>query len=168
MAAGVEWAGGYARQADADLRLYDRLRPDTSAPDCQKLMLLQMACEKLAKAHLCDIGTDPAVLQTSHAYVAGTLPYLLQQVAARSGYSRRRVAAVLRSAAHLCREIELLAPAVKRGGQRPDDCEYPWEDAAGDLRVPLDWSFAPTRLLAQPAGRAFLRLVRAAIDELAP
>ncbi|MGP0063486.1 MAG: hypothetical protein ACLQGP_07810 [Isosphaeraceae bacterium] len=39
---------------------------------------------------------------------------------------------------YLAREIEVLAPAVKRGGQRPDNCEYPWEDDAGTLHVPLD------------------------------
>ena len=168
MATGDDWAAGYARQADADLRLFDRLWPDPGVPDCQKLMLLQMACEKLAKAHLCDTGTDPAVVQTSHAYTAGTVPDLAHQTALRVGYGRRRAAGVYRFAHRLAGEIELLTPSVTRAGQRPDNCEYPWEDAAGDLHVPLDWSFAPTRLLTQPAGRAFLRLVRAAVDELVP
>jgi len=58
----------------------------------------------------------------------------------------------------------MLAPAVKRGGQRPDNCEYPWEDAGGELHVPLDWSFAPANLLVAPAGRTFLKLVRESID----
>ena len=43
-------------------------------PQCHKLLLLQMACEKLAKAHLIKGGRDPNTLQSSHATVAGTLP----------------------------------------------------------------------------------------------
>jgi hypothetical protein len=108
------------------------------------------------------------VLQTSHAYTAGTLPVVVHRTAVRLNYGRKRITSIVRFAARLCREIELLTPSVTRAGQRPDNCEYPWEDAAGDLHVPLDWSFAATRLLAQPAGRVFFRLVRAAIDELIP
>lgn len=168
MATGDEWATGYARQADADLRLFERLRPDAAVPACQKMMLLQMACEKLAKAYLCDTGADPAVLQTSHAYIAGTLPAVVYQTAVARNYSPQRLAGLTPFVRHLGREIELLTPSVTRAGQRPDNCEYPWENGNGDLHVPLDWSFAATRLLAQPAGRVFLTLVRAAIDELVP
>jgi hypothetical protein len=60
----------------------------------------------------------------------------------------------------------VLAPAVKRGGVRPDNCEYPWEDDAGLLHVPLDWSFYPAQLIIIPAGRTFLKLVRCAIERL--
>lgn len=168
MATGADWAVGYARQADADLRLFDRLRADPSVPDCQKLMLLQMACEKLVKGDLCALGSDPATLQTSHAYISGTLPLVVHRTAVRLNYDRRRVANIGRFAVRLCGEIELLTPSVTRAGQRPDNCEYPWENGNGDLHVPLDWSFAGTRLLAQPAGRVFLTLVRAAVDELVP
>jgi hypothetical protein len=52
---------------------------------------------------------------------------------------------------HLAREIELLSPAVTDDGQRPDNCEYPWEDAGAQLHVPLDWTFAPSGLLTAPA-----------------
>ncbi|MBX9581652.1 MAG: hypothetical protein K2X87_15225 [Gemmataceae bacterium] len=168
MATRDEWAAGYARQADADLGLFERVWPDAAVTTCHKLLLLQMACEKLVKAYLCDSGSDPAVLQTSHAYTAANLPDVVQEAAVRVGYRGSRLRQVVGFAQRLAGEIELLAPAVKRGGQRPDNCEYPWEDAGGVLHVPPDWSFAPTRLLAQPAGRVFLRLVRAAIDELVP
>jgi hypothetical protein len=41
---------------------------------------------------------------------------------------------------HLAKEIEVLNPAVRRDGQRLDNCEYPWE--FGDLVIsPLDWGF---------------------------
>ena len=72
MAAGGEWSKGYARQADADLRTFEALQ-SSPLPECHKLQFLQMACEKLVKAHLCGKGTDPASLQKSHNYVAGTL-----------------------------------------------------------------------------------------------
>jgi len=68
---------------------------------------------------------------------------------------------------HLAREIELLAPAVKRGGLRPDNCEYPW-DEGGTLRVPIDWRFSSSALLTSPAGRTFLKLIQHAIDQLVP
>jgi hypothetical protein len=62
----------------------------------------------------------------------------------------------------------VLAPAVKRGGHRPDNCEYSWEDVNNELHIPLEWSFAPAQLLIIPAGRTFLRLIRFAIRELQP
>jgi hypothetical protein len=97
-----------------------------------------MACEKLVKAHLCWKGTDPATLQDSHAYVAKTLPTVLRQEATFVNFTRGHVREIFRHARHLAQEIDVLAPAVKRGGQRPDNCEYPWEDDDGTLRVPLD------------------------------
>jgi len=66
----------------------------------------------------------------------------------------------------LASEIEVLAPAVTRNGQRPDNCEYPWEDAGAVLHVPLDWTFTPSELLVQHAGRSALKLIVGAIDRL--
>jgi hypothetical protein len=166
MATHAEWAKGYARQALADYDVYQKLQPQ-EVPEGHKLLFLQMACEKLVKAHLCGTGTDPATLQTSHAYVAKPLPVLLRQHATLINFTGPKARAALQYAKHLCQEIELLAPAVRRGGNRPDNCEYPWEDAAGMLHVPLDWAFTPSQLLAQPQGRTFLKLVRSAIDRLA-
>jgi hypothetical protein len=82
MATSDQWSHGYARQADADFKMFQLYwspeAPSTIA-ECHKLLFLQMACEKLVKAHLCGQGKDPAALQTSHAYVAGTLPVILRQ-----------------------------------------------------------------------------------------
>ena len=79
MATNAEWAVGYARQAGADFATYLELQGNSSIPQCHKLQFLQMACEKLVKAHLIAGGTDPKTLQTSHAYVAGTLPVVIRQ-----------------------------------------------------------------------------------------
>ena len=122
------------------------------------------AAEKLAKAHLCAGGTDPGALQTSHAYIAKTLPVVIRQQIAFAGSGIKNPQWVYEHAKHLAHEIELLAPAVKRGGDRPDNCEYPWQDDNGALHLPLDWTFTPSRLLLAPAGVTFLKLVRHAID----
>lgn len=77
MATNTEWSHGHARQADADFNMFQRLAsPDgtTGFLECHKLQFLQMACEKLVKAHLCGEGSNPIGLQTSHAYVASALP----------------------------------------------------------------------------------------------
>lgn len=168
MATNAEWSHGYARQADADFKLFQELESTSSVEMCHKLQFLQMACEKLVKSHLCGEGIDPNTLQTSHAYVANTLPVVLRQAAIALNFKGKHARWVLQHARHLSHEIEVLAPAVKRGGQRLDNCEYPWEDGKGELHVPLDWSFAPMQLLEIPAGRTFLKLVRFAISELMP
>ena len=50
MATSAEWATGYARQADADFKTFEAVQ-DLSIPECHRLLFLQMACEKLVKAH---------------------------------------------------------------------------------------------------------------------
>ncbi len=165
MATQADWAAMYARQADADFNTLESLQ-QISIPECHKLQFLQMACEKLVKAHLCGSGTDPAALQTSHAYVSKTLPLVLRQQASAVNFVGARARQALTHARHLAQEIEVLAPAVDRGGQRPDNCEYPWEDNDGTLRSPLEWSFQPSQLIVMPAGRTILKLIRGAIDRL--
>lgn len=164
MSTGHEWARAYARQASADLETWNILQGQQAVPTCHKLLFLQMACEKLTKSHLCQAGSDPRYLQTSHAYIAKNLPIVIRQQMAELGDSVKGKDWVLQHAKHLAQEIEMLAPAVRRGGQRPDNCEYPWEDAGGQVHVPLDWSFAPANLLIAPAGRTFLKLIREAIN----
>lgn len=80
--ASAYWSVGYARQADADFNTFQFLQQaQGDVPQCHQLQFLQMACEKLVKAYLCGEGTDPATLQSSHAYVASTLPIVLRQQA---------------------------------------------------------------------------------------
>jgi len=165
MATSAGWAKDFARQADADFQTFEKMQT-LDVPECHKLQFLQMACEKLVKAHLCGRGTDPATLQTSHGYVAKNLPLVLQQQAASVSLRGGKAKEALNHAHRLAREIELLAPAVKRGGQRLDNCEYPWEDDARILHVPLDWSFQASQLIVMPPGRTILKLIRGAIDRL--
>jgi len=161
----TQWVTAFARQAHADLETWARLKGDAHVPECHRLLFLQMACEKLTKAHLCKSGADPKGIQTSHAYIAKNLPVVVRQLLGL-GFSVRNPNWVQTSSKLLSNEIELLAPAVRRGGQRPDNCEYPWEDVGGQLHSPLDWTFPTSRLLLSPNGRTFLKLIRAAIARL--
>ncbi len=167
MATAAEWSGGYARQANADFNLFQTLQAEV-AEQCHRLQLLQMACEKLAKAHLCGTGADPAGVQTSHAYVAKTLPVILKQTAIALNFTGPQSTAAIKLATRLAKEIELLSPAVNANGKRPDNCEYPWEDDTGTLHSPLDWAFTPSDLLTVRAGRTVLKLIREAIKRLLP
>jgi len=166
MATPDEWTAGYARQAGADFATFLLLLEMGTVPQCHKLQFLQMACEKLVKAHLISGGDDPAKLQSSHTRVAGTLPVVIRQQLIISKVGTHNATWNMQHARLIAEEIELLAPAVKRGGSRPDNCEYPWEDAAGSLHVPVDWRFKPSDLLLAKAARTFLKLVREAISRL--
>lgn len=163
----AEWALAYARQARADLRaweLYGRY-PDAVAEECHKLLFLQMACEKLCKAYLIRTGTRPEDLQTSHGYVAGPLPLVIRREILDTGQNPQRMQGVLNLVRHLAGEIEVLNPAVRRDGLRPDNCEYPWE--AGDRVIsPLEWTFHPSRLVTVTGGPTFMKLLKGAIDRL--
>ena len=165
MATSAEWAMGYARQADADFKTFEAIQ-SLEVPPCHMLQFLQMACEKLVKAHLCGEGADPAAMQTSHAYVANTLPVVIRQQAVVVNFVGGKAREAMKHARRLAQEIDVLAPAVKRGGRRRDNCEYPWEDDNAKLHVPLGWTFQPSQLIVLPAGRTILKLIRGAIDRL--
>jgi len=166
MATPSEWSTGYARQADADLKTWRNLQKSESVAECHRLMFLQMACEKLCKAHLIGGGSLPSDLQTSHAYIAGPLPIVIRDQIIFQRQNLKGMGGIMALIRHLANEIEVLNPAVDRGGQRPDNCEYPWEDGQAALHSPLDSAFSPTQLLLAPAGRTFLKLLRGAISRL--
>lgn len=160
-----DWAREYARQADADFRAWDlyQRHPESVAAECHKLLYLQMACEKLCKAHLIRRGSSPEALRVSHGYIAKPLPVIIKQEISFRKRNLRKMAWLVSHIAHLAREIELLNPAVQRAGHRPDNCEYPWE-SAGKVISPLDHSFPLLNLIVAPAGRTLLKLLRSAID----
>jgi len=166
MATAEEWAKGYVRQANADFRRFQFLQSDGAVAECHKLQFLQMACEKLVKAHLCATGTPPEFVQTSHAYIEKTLPIVLRQKLVEHRLPAKKATELLKFVKRLAGEIEVLAPSVDRAGKRPDNCEYPWEDQNGKLHTPLDWSFVPSQLLVISNGRTFLKLLDAAIRDL--
>lgn len=166
MSTADDWAKAFARQADADLKaweLYQR-HPQAAAAECHKLLFLQMACEKLRKAHLLRSGVyKPEEVQRSHGFIQKHLPSIMKQGIANSGEFPRNVPWAMSQIRQLCGEIEILNPAVDRAGRRPDNCEYPWE-SGGDVASPLDHDFFPTQLLTARHGRTFMKLLRRAID----
>jgi hypothetical protein len=163
----ADWALAYARQAEADFKgwqLYGK-HSEVVASECHKLLLLQMACEKLCKAHLIQGVTTPEALQTSRAFIAKHLPIIIREQITHLGRNPGRMQDVLTKVRHLAIEIELLNPAVKRDGKRPDNCEYPW--AAGEEVVsPLDWTFQPLRLVTVAGGTTFIKLLEGAIGRI--
>jgi hypothetical protein len=163
----VDWVKAYARQADKDFvawELYEK-HPEAVAAECHKLHFLQMACEKLCKAHLIQRGTPPRDLQGSHGYIANPLRIVIREQMRRMRRNLDGTQGVLTQIRLLANEIELLNPATRRDGQRPDNCEYPWE-AGDDVISPRNWSFTPSRLCNAQAGRTFLKLLREAINSL--
>ena len=162
------WSRAYAIQAKEDLAAYETLK-GTDLANCQGLHFLQMACEKVAKAHECWGGADPVSLQSSHKGPERVIPIIAKQLYAReaieSQVSREKAIRAIRD---LAREIELLAPAVDDGRLRPENCEYPWEDDQGRLQVPAKHDFSKlSGLHLYPMGRTFLKVVAIAIEELA-
>jgi len=164
----TSWTVAFAKQARADFATWSLLKSRPDVPQCHSLQFLQMSCEKLVKASLCLFGADPYKLQWSHLYIEKNIPLVArQQLAKMSRAKPRKWDAVLLNVRHLAREIERLSPAADDGGRRPDNCEYPWEDAASQIHVPAEHTFTNLRLLNEPAGRAFLKIMHAAIEELA-
>lgn len=167
MSTSAQWQQGFARQSAADFTMWSRLQTAKDVPECHKLHFLQMACEKLSKAHLCQAGADPYSLQASHAYIAKQLPIVVKEQMRRlTGRDLRKFNPRMKQVKLLCREIELLAPSVDDGGRRPDNCEYPWELSDGMLRVPTEHNFPGLSLLRGPVGQTLLKCVNEAIAGL--
>ena len=164
MATPSQWANGYARQAHADFQSWQSIESNEVVHPCHRMLFLQMACEKLCKARLIEGGTPPAALQTSHGYVANPLPLVIRAQLEFMGQSLRPKSGFLVFTRHIAAEIEVMNPAVDRDGQRPDNCEYPWEDDAQALHSPLDWAFSPLHLLRGPFGSTFVKVLRLAIN----
>lgn len=121
------WVRAFIQQADADFRaweLYEK-HPEALAAECHKLLFLQMACEKLCKAHLIREGSPVQSSQKSHKVIVGSLPVILRNQIEFTGSSLKRKQTLIKHIRHLALEIELLNPSIKRDGRRPDNCEYP-------------------------------------------
>lgn len=163
----AEWSVAFAKQARADFDSWNGLSmADPAQPSSQKLHFLQMACEKLGKAHVYKSGQIPADVQSSHTYIAKHIPQIVRQVFIELGqHTPGQQDFVISHSRRIAREIELLHPSVTDGGKRLDNCEYPWLDQKG-LHVPCESSFLPSRLITEPNGRNFLKVIDFAIDRL--
>ena len=164
-----QWARGYARQADADLRAWELYQkyPEAVSTRCHTMLFLQMACEKFCKAHLLRTGgLTHEQARKSHGFVKRHLPEILkQEIAYRKHDKLRQMRMVMTEFRHLAQEIEVLNPSMNLTA-RPENCEYPWDNGGGVVLSPLDYTFIPQGLLLAPSGVTFLKLLRQSINRL--
>ncbi len=158
------WSRAYARQVISDLQVREMLI-EQGAELCHRLHFLQMASEKVCKAHL-SAGSDNQDVRHSHAYIAAVIPVL-----ARQFYSRRNLRSPLShwqvvQLRRLANEVELLAPACDAGESRPDNSEYPWLDAQGEIQTPCEYRF-PNIDDRDKSITLLVKLLRAAADQYA-
>jgi len=163
MPTAMQWRAAFARQARADLSARDQLLANAKIPASQHLHFLQMACEKLCKAHLCGRGADVTDLQRSHAFIGKQLPLIArEQLGVRGRGDSKWLIRAIRS---LARRIELLAPAVDDGGRHLANCEYPWADAQNRVVIPAEHDFQ-IDLQRDTAGRRLAKIIHSAVAEL--
>lgn len=147
-----DWSKGYAKQALSDLDVREIIAE--RAEKCHRLNFLQMAAEKVCKAHLV-AKNGHETPRKSHAVVAKNLPII-----ARQFYSATKSNGIaqweLDQIKRLAGEIEKLAPACDDDGTRRDNAEYPWEDAKSQIRVPCEFKFPNL----DDGERIIVRLVR--------
>jgi hypothetical protein len=133
-----DWVRAYSLQALSDLEVRELLA-DNGVAKCHRLHYLQMAAEKVCKAYL--IGANGREnVKNSHAYVQYTLPKLAQYF---YGLESTSVAPIwlINGIKSFARQIELIAPACKDGGARPDNSEYPWLDGRETVQIPCQYPF---------------------------
>lgn len=162
-----EWSRAFAQQARADLDAYNALSRLADLPPCQRLHFLQMACEKVSKAYELRAGTLSERTLTSHVVITHNLP-LIFRAYYQDAFGKRlqRYSPLLERVRSLSREIELLAPASADGSRRPDNAEYPWLDAGGHVLAPALHDFRVAADLDTPAGKALLKVLMPAINDL--
>ena len=160
-----QWADAYYAQACSDWVLFRMLLQRSDVPRCHSLHYLQMATEKLSKAHrFRDPAVNEATLTTSHLGFSRYLNAFLRSDLLRDQYSGRtaQLERLQRDCNRLARAVERLAPAVDRSGH-PGNAEYPWADGDAVL-VPTTWSF-PEITLEAPSGVHFLKVIEMAFKE---
>ena len=162
MAADWDFAWAYARQACGDLIARGVLLSVPELPDCHQLHFLQMACEKLCKAHLWSERDD---VKFTHNCITGPLPDILDHQLKLEGTNKSSRKRLRKLFSYFAQEIEYLAPSVTKNGQRPDNVEYPWKDHSGNVYIPLDFVFSTLNLKLNP-GPQFIQTLHQAGDRL--
>jgi hypothetical protein len=155
-----DWARAFAKQALCDLDARENLER-ANARKCHRLLFLQMAAEKVCKAHL-TIGNRHENVSNTHGYVAKHLPRIAVYFYSTGG--NRLAEWERRAIENLAHEIQVAAPACK-DDNREDNCEYPWEDGQGTVRVPCEYNFPKIDdSIRNKAIVKLIRLIRAASE----
>ena len=161
------WKVAFANQARSDWRAHEVLAK-ASLPACHRLHQLQMFLEKVCKAHMWgeyEIKDGSPDFSRSHNVIKKVLPVLVREHCLRHEKVNLDIAQIR----DICREIDLLAPAVDDNGNRPDNSEYPWagtRDGQPVVQAPSDWSFSVDQRLRTPTGKLLLKAAFALLESL--
>jgi hypothetical protein len=158
------FARQFIAQARSDWGVYELLSGRADVAACHKLHFLQMACEKLAKAHrLRDTKSPVEELLSSHTGFARFMPSFCK-LALGEKYRGKdsQLARVIKDSRALAREIEKLAPAIDRRAT-PENAEYPWE-RDNEVIAPCEHNFPSLNLFGKPGGRTFLKLLKQGME----
>lgn len=158
------FARKFIAQARSDWGVYELLAKRADVAPCHKLHFLQMACEKLAKAHrLRDTDSPVDELLSRHTGFAKFVSAFCKLMLGEQYRGKdAQLAAVIKASRTLAREIEKLAPAIDRHVS-PENAEYPWERDE-EVIAPCEYTFPSLDLLGAAGGRTFLKLIKQGLD----
>ena len=137
----MNWSRAYFEQAQSDLEVFKKLNlPEV--PLSHRLHYLQMATEKLAKAHLTQGKDEPKL---SHSVLVSFLQVCKQRPELRRllGYAHdyRAFSSYVDSMLPTAEKVQRLAPQA--AGRNQPNPEYPWEDRnTATVMVPAQEDFS--------------------------
>jgi hypothetical protein len=140
-------------QARTDFAVFQLLVKESALPCCHALHYLQMATEKLGKAHAWKDGLP----HNTHRAFVGFLRSLsanrqAQKLLGFEGQNANWIHTIRKSTS-LAQQIEDLAPSLAQDGPNP---EYPWPPNAPTV-TPAEHTFPVwTEIRETPAGRRFV------------
>jgi hypothetical protein len=150
------WQAAFLRQARSDWKAYQKTT-ELQWPYCDRLHYLQMATEKLSKALLVAGDMELENLTGSHAAFVNFMRAASKNRKLQKplGLKKSPLRLHFQKLMPLAYEIQSLAPTLAKDGPNP---EYPWEDPAGNIFAPTDYSFPLiNRLQKTPQGIQLLR-----------
>ncbi len=152
------WQAAFLQQARCDWDAYQRTR-QTAWPSCHRLLFLQMATEKLSKALLVAGHSKLETIAQSHAAFVNFMRLVgdNRKLQVALGMKKAQLRARFKRLLPLAYKIELLAPALARGGPNP---EYPWKDASDNILAPANYAFPLIKQLQKtPQGTQLLKYI---------
>ena len=128
------WQTAYIKQARSDWRAY-RNACQMKWQECHRLLLLQMATEKLGKALLLASHTKFERVTRSHSAFVKFMQVARynRNLQMRLGLGKSQIKVHFSQLLPIADEIETLAPALSQDGPNP---EYPWIDGNGQINTP--------------------------------
>lgn len=163
--ASAAWSSAFLKQARGEWQAWTVLRGRDDVAACVQLHMLQMATEKLAKAHLLRFGTLGIEDVRTHVVFEKCIGIVLSARMRRlfpglTGLQLKRLKVRIMGVASA---VEALHPQISASGE---NVEYPWV-RGGTVVAPVDTTFGEVRrLLAGPEGIRFLKVVEATFSEL--